>query len=183
MTDLRALRVKVRIIKDQPLHAQLVNQIIEFDRRNMKPILDKAGIQFPEEKRRRGFQNNPTFIIAFDAQTIAGYLEYVRSWNDPNYIYIASLQIDQRYRNSHVLIELLTKFRSLTLTEDFQGFETNVQKANSAAVKLCRKAGFRLEQNPNNEASWLALAGKELLQTSRVGTLLDRWNERTSHTP
>jgi len=29
---------------------------IAFDRRNMKEILEKANIPFPEEKRRKGFE-------------------------------------------------------------------------------------------------------------------------------
>jgi len=171
-------RLEVRITKDQPLPADLVEQIIEFDKRNMKAILDKAGLEFPEEKRRQGLHDDPTLIIAFGAQRIAGYLQYGRSWNNPNYIYVGSLQIERRYRNSRLLIELLDGFRSLMSKEDFDGFETNIQKVNSSTVKLCQKLGFRLEQNPRNEASWLALAGRDLLQTSRLGILLDRWGRR-----
>jgi hypothetical protein len=48
----------------------------------MQPVFEKAGIEFPEEKRRKGLQSNHTFIIALVGQAIAGHLEYSRSWND-----------------------------------------------------------------------------------------------------
>ncbi|HEX8287389.1 MAG TPA: hypothetical protein VF556_05305 [Pyrinomonadaceae bacterium] len=48
------------------LDGGLAEKIVEFDRRNKQPIFEKAGIEFPEEKRRRGLENNPTFIIAFE---------------------------------------------------------------------------------------------------------------------
>jgi hypothetical protein len=72
----------------------------------------------------------------------------------------------------------LDKFRSLVAGEEFLGFETNVQKANQAAVKIYQKMGFKLEDNPRNEASWVARAGKELLTDSPVIPLIDKWRER-----
>jgi hypothetical protein len=144
----------------------------------MRPIFEKAGIEFPEEKRRKGLQSDPTFIIAFDGPAIAGYLEYLRSWNDPNNIYVGSVQIGEKYRNARLILGLFDRFRALMAGEDFLGFETNVQKANTAAVKMYRKIGFKLEQNPQNDASWVARAGKELLTESPVITLIDKWREK-----
>lgn len=155
----------------------LAEQIIQFDKTNMAPILEKAGIDFPEEKRRRGLQSDPTFIIAFDDQSIAGYLEYLRSWNDPNYIYIGSIQITEKHRNTRLILELIDKFRNVVAGEDFIGLETNVQKSNLRAVKMYRKLGFRLEQNPGNDASWLATADKGILNDSPVIKLIDKWRK------
>lgn len=155
-----------------------VERIIEFDKLNMKPILESAGIAFPEEKRRKDFKSNPTFIVAFDGNgAIASYLEYLKSWRDPNYIYVASVQIAKKHRNSGLLIELLDEFRFAVSGEKFTGFETNVQKTNSSAVKLYRKIGFKLEENPNNDASWLARADRSLLETSPVIPLIKKWRE------
>jgi len=57
----------LRRIDSQVLFREkLDDAIIAFDKRNMKEILKKANIPFPEEKRRKGFKNNPTFIIAFN---------------------------------------------------------------------------------------------------------------------
>jgi len=144
----------------------------------MRPVFEKAGLEFPEEKRRRGLESEATFIIAFDAEPIAGYFDYPRSWNDPDYIYIASIQIDERYRNSPLILMLFDKFRSLLADESFRGFETNVLKTNTAVIRICQKAGFKLEVNPRNELSWLARAGRELLDESPLVTLLDRWRAK-----
>ena len=156
----------------------LAEQIIEFDKRNMRPVFEKAGVEFPEGRRRRGLRSDPTFIVAFDGRAVAGYLEYLRSWNDPDYIYVGSVQIGERYRNSGLLLTLFDRFRGLVAGEDFLGFETSVQKSNTAAIKLYLKIGFRLEQNPRNEASWVARAGKELLADSPVIPLIDKWREK-----
>ena len=162
----------------QLMDSGLAEEIIEFDRRNMRPVLEKAGIEFPEEKRRRGLQSDPTFIVAFDGRAVAGYLEYLRSWNDPDYIYVGSVQIEKRHRGGELLLTLFERFRALAAGEDFIGFETSVQKANTAAVRMYRKIGFRLEENPRNPASWVARAGRELLTDSPVNALIDRWRER-----
>ena len=160
------------------LDSGLAEEIIEFDKRNMRPVFEKAGVEFPEEKRRQGLQSDPTFIIAFDGRAVAGYLEYLRSWNDPNYIYVGSVQIGERYRNSRLILRLFDEFRGLVAGEDFLGFETSVQKANTAAVKMYQKIGFKLEQNPRNEASWVARAGRELLADSPVIPLIRKWRGR-----
>jgi ribosomal protein S18 acetylase RimI-like enzyme len=168
--------VELKIFKGpEIIDSGLGERLIEFDKRNMKPILEKAGLEFPEENKRKALRGNPTFIIAFDGEAIAGYLEYLRSWNDPDYIYLGSIQIDERYRNTRLILRLLDEFRSLVSVEDFLGFETNVQKANASAVKMYRKIGFTLEENPRNSASWLARAGRELLTDSPIIPLLEKW--------
>jgi ribosomal protein S18 acetylase RimI-like enzyme len=135
-------------------------------------------MEFPEANRRKGLESGPTFVIAFEGQAIAGYVEYLRSWNDPRYIYVGSLQIDEKHRRSTLILRLLDEFRSLVAGEDFQGFETSVQKANTRAVELYRRLGFKLEPNPRNELSLLGRAGRELLTDSPVVPLLDRWRAR-----
>ena len=172
--------MELRIINGaQAIESGLAEQIIEFDKRNMKAVLESAGIEFPEERRRRGLRGNPTFIVAFESESIAGYVEYSRSWNDTSYIYVGSIQIDEQHRNGSLILRLLDGLRSLLAGEDFVGFETNVQKSNRLAVKMYRKIGFELEQNPRNEASWTARAGREILDTSPVIPLLNRWREKT----
>ena len=156
----------------------LAEEIIEFDRKNMRRVLEAAGLEFPEEKRRRGLQSGPTFIVAFEGRTVVGYLEYLRSWNDPNYIYVGSVQIEEGRRGGALLLRLFDEFRTLVAGEEFLGFETNVQKANAAAARLYQKLGFRLEENPRNAASWTARAGREILTDSPAARLLDKWTDR-----
>ena len=171
--------MELKILTGRQLIASgLAEEIIELDRRNMRPVFEKTGIDFPEEKRRRGLLSDPTFVIAFDGRTVAGYIEYLRSWNDPRYIYVGSVQIEKRFRGGSLILMLFDEFRTLVAAEDFLGFETGVQKANTAAVRMYRKIGFRLEENPDNAASWVAKAGRELLTDSPVAALLDRWREK-----
>lgn len=158
----------------------LAERIVAFDRRNMRAVWEEAGMEFPEENRRRGLRSDPTFVIAFDGSAIAGYVEYLRSWNDPRHIYVGSIQIDPKYRHTGLLLCLLDEFRGVVSLEDFEGFETSVQKVNAPAVELYLRLGFRLEPNPRNELSWLARAGRELLTDSPVIPLLDRWRARQS---
>lgn len=172
---------EVRILRGQEVFdAGLVERIVEFDKRNLRHVWERAGMEYPEENRRRGLASGPTFVIAFDGQGIAGYVEYLRSWNDPRYIYVGSLQIDERHRHSTLILRLLDEFRTLVAGADFRGFEASVQKENTTAVELYRRLGFRLEPNPRNEHSWLAKAGRELLENSPAVPLLDRWRERQS---
>lgn len=173
--------MRIEILKTD-LAADFVERIIEFDKLNMKPILESAGIAFPEGKRRKDFESSPTFIVAFDDEAIAGYLEYLRSWRNPSYVYVASVQIAEKHRNTRLLIKLLNEFRFAVSSEKFAGFETNVQKANSLAIRLYRKIGFKLEENPNNAASWLARADRSLLETSPVIPLIEKWRERSRAT-
>ena len=156
----------------------LGERVVEFDKENMRAVWERAGMEFPAARRRKGLESNPTFIVAFDGDRLAGYLEYLRSWNDPRYIYVGSIQISEPYRNTRLILMLLDEFRSLLSEEDFEGFETNVQKANASAVRMYRKMGFKLERNPRNDASWTARAGRELLTDSPVARLLDKWRAK-----
>jgi hypothetical protein len=75
---------EVRVVRGAELFdGGLAERIVELDRRNMRPVWEAAGMEYPEASRRRGLLSDPTFVIAFDGQTIAGYVEYLRSWNDP----------------------------------------------------------------------------------------------------
>jgi len=171
--------VEIRIFKGQQLLGNgLAEQITALDRKNMQSTLDAAGIDFPEDKRRKGFESDSNFIIAFEGLKIVGYLDYLRSWNNPDYIYIGSVQLEKRHRGTGLLLMLLDRFRTSVAAQDFTGFETNVQKTNSAAAKLYQKIGFALEDNPRNAASWTARAGKELLTDSPIAALIEKWQKR-----
>ena len=145
----------------------------------MQSTLDQAGIAFPEENRRKSFQSNPTLIVAFDSDEIAGYVEYLRSWNDRRYIYISSFQIRTSHRRTKLILELIDKFVETVSGEDFLGFETNVQKVNTDAVKMYRKIGFELKENPRNQDSWIATAGPELLSQSPIIPVIKKWRSRS----
>ena len=161
-----------------PVDDLLAERIIDFDRQCMQTTLDQSGIAFPEENRRKSLQSNPTLIVAFAGDEIAGYIEYLRSWNDPRYIYISSFQIRDMYRHTTLLLALIDRFREAVSGEEFLGFETNVQKVNRPAVEMYRKVGFQLTENPRNEASWIATAGPELLTQSPIIPIIEKWRSR-----
>ena len=169
----------IKIFSGPAVDDRLVQRIIDFDRLCMETTLDRARLAFPEENRRKSFQSNPTLIIAFEGDEIAGYIEYLRSWNDPRYIYISSLQIQKAFRSTTLLLALIDRFRESVSSEDFLGFETNVQKVNRPAVEMYRKAGFQLTENPRNEASWIATAGPELVTQSPIIPIINKWRRRS----
>ena len=171
--------LEIKVFSGDSIDDQLVERVIDFDRQCMASTLDQAGIAFPEENRRKGFRSNPTLIIAFAGDEIAGYIEYLRSWNDRRYIYISSLQIQKTYRHTTLLLALIDGFRESVSREDFLGFETNVQKVNKSAVEMYRKLGFQLTENPRNEASWIATAGPELLTQSPIIPIIEKWRSRS----
>ena len=171
MTEIKVFRGQ------QLLDSDLPKRIVEFDKRNMAGPIEAVGSVFPEENRLKTFRSNPTLIVAFRGERIAGYIEYLRSWNDARYIYVSSLQIAKEFRNSRLLLELIDKFRDVVQQESFIGFEASVQKVNLPAVELYRKFGFALTQNPRNEASLIATAGPEVLLQSPIIKLFEKWKK------
>ena len=167
----------------QLLDSDLPKRIIEFDKQNMAATLEAAGSGFPEGNRLKTFQSDPTIIIAFRAERIVGYIEYLRSWNDARYIYISSLQIAREFRSSKLILQLIDKFIAVVQQESFIGFEASVQKVNKTAVELYRKFGFALTQNPRNEGSLVATAGPELLLQSPIIKLLEKWKTQETNPP
>lgn len=176
--NLHASMLEIKVFSGPAVDELLVERIIDFDRQCMETTLNRAGLPFPEENRRKGFKSNPTLIVAFAGDEIAGYIEYLRSWNDRRYIYIGSLQIGNPYRRTKLILALIYRFRESVMNEDFLGFETNVQKVNKPAVEMYRKLGFELTENPRNEASWIATAGPELLTQSPIIPIIEKWRSR-----
>lgn len=160
---------------------EIVDRIIEFDRRNMGAILEAAEIDFPEAKRRKGFEQNPTFVLAIKEEELIGYLEYCRSWDDLNCIYISSLQVEPRFRNSKVMVLLVEKALTLMEDEHFTAIETNVQKGNLLAVELYQKFGFVLKEKIPNSTSYIASSTREAVLKSHGIKVIKEWRNRKIH--
>ncbi len=145
----------LRRIDSQALFKEkLDDAIIVFDKRNMKEILEKANIPFLEEKRRKGLKAiiNSTFTVAFNERSeIIGYLEHCRSWDSKDDIYISSLQIEKRYRNSFLSAKLLLEAKNDLLKQKFNRIVSAVQKNNQVAINLYRKLGFNITENPESK--------------------------------
>jgi ribosomal protein S18 acetylase RimI-like enzyme len=168
--------MQIKILKGPP-ELNIVEKIIELDKANMKSVLDSAGMDFPEFRRRESLKDNPTLIIALKDNELLGYLEFTRSWNNADRIYISSIQIEKRYRNTKLVLQFIEEFRRLMKNEEFSEFETNVQKNNLTAIKLLQKIGFVFRENTRNPASWQLLANRKILDESPIIGLLDKWRK------
>ena len=169
--------LQIRTYNSDELSArQLDDQIVEFDKENMAPILAAKNMAFPEEKRRKGLENNATFHIAFDEEErIVGYLQYGPDWNDKNAIYISSVQVAPSLRNTSLFARLV-----LTASEDLAGksfsrLVTNVQRHNKIAIELYRRLGFTIDKANASETSFPVYADRSVLESE----LIRRLNRRT----
>jgi len=158
--------------------SSLDTKIIEFDKVNMSEILAEAELPFPEEKRRKGFKNNPTFIVAWEADRIIGYLEYCRSWDNDKDIYISSLQISPEHRGGIVLLSIIDFVNNLLMNEEFSKIVSGVQKNNYHAIRLYKKLGFSFEDNQANDKSYVVSATKDIFCNVAISELIEKWHNK-----
>ena len=155
------------------LHDQrLDDQIIEFDKKNMKPILAARNMPFLETKRRKGLEGSATFHIAFDEEhRIVGYLQYGPHWNEKDAIYISSVQVAPSLRNTSLFIRLVvTAFEDLA-GRSFSRLVSNVQKHNKIAIGIYRKLGFTIDELNASETSFPVHADPSILKNERLRKL------------
>ncbi len=155
----------LRIINSEVLFREkLDDAIIAFDKRNMKEILEKANIPFPEEKRRKGFEK-ATFIVAFNERSeIIGYLEYCPSWDSEDDIYISSLQIKKKHRDGVLLARLFLEAKNDLLQKKFNRIVSAVQKKNQVAINFYGKLGFNITENPKSKESFFVFTDRSILE-------------------
>jgi ribosomal protein S18 acetylase RimI-like enzyme len=178
MPKKRVFVIKIEKISGSDIFQdRLDDKIIEFDKINMAEILGNARLPFPEEKRRKGFEDNSTFVVAWKENKIVAYLEYCRSWDNDKDIFISSLQILPEYRGSTVLLLILDYARDLLFSEKFDKIVSGVQKNNVHAVRLYKKLGFSIYDNPGNKQSLIVSAKKDILSCEVVSKLLNKWHK------
>lgn len=161
--------------------SSLDKKIIEFDKVNMAEILAEAELPFPEEKRRKGFKNNPTFIVAWEANRIIGYLEYCRNWDNEKEIYISSLQISPEHRGGVVLLDIIDFANDILMKEEFTKIVSGVQKNNYHAIHLYRRLGFSFQNNQANDKSFIVSATKDIFNNKTVSELIKKWHNKRMH--
>src|SRR5690349_17925964 len=112
--------IQVKIVKDSTiLDLDIVEKIIEFDKKNMETILKEANMEFPEEKRRKTLANKIVLIMAMKKENLIGYIEYCRNLENSREISISSLQIEEKFRGTSLLMLLIQLLREELLKEDF----------------------------------------------------------------
>ena len=140
-------------------------QIIELDRLNMAPVLEKVGGVFDSEKRRTGISDEickgAVFITIERANRVAAYLEYSPESNGD--IYVKSLQIHPDYQGRAMIRQLLRRvyfqMNGLALAK----IKSSVHRANVASLALHRKLGFKAVEL-NEEKIWFEIDGADLVQ-------------------
>lgn len=155
--------LSTRELVDSGLH----DAIVELDRTNMAAVLEKAGIVFPEEKRRKAFEVDGVYFIVFDsAGGVLAYLEICPDWENPREdLYISSLQIVPEWRGGALLGRLLAAAVGHLQNHPFRLLKSAVQKANLPAIEIYRKLGFEMAENPKSEKSLLLSANRSILST------------------
>jgi len=144
-------------IKNTPLF----KNIIELDIDNMREVFEHSETGHPVEKRKKSFDYPGVLITAFVSDGLAGYLEYGPCWDNPDNIYISSIQIKPEYRNTKLFAELLRTAKKDLVRKNFKNIISAVQKTNFNAIKIFRKLGFLIEEKENNPKSYRLIGTKD----------------------
>jgi ribosomal protein S18 acetylase RimI-like enzyme len=157
------MNLTIKIYNRQSLKdSELIEQIINLDLINMQEIMQRSEIEHPIEKRMKGFEYPGVIIAAFDHdKNLAGYLEYGLDWHSSDDIYIASVQIKQKYRNTKLFADLLLAAKEDLQKKNFNNIISHVQKTNINAIKLFRKLGFSIEEREDKPKSYRLIADKD----------------------
>ena len=94
-----------RLIDSLTIQAEgWTDRILTLDADNTTGILGAVGLEFPEEKRRKGLQDPSTILIALlDGESVDGYVEFRQDWNHGEDIYLSSIQVRQDSRHGLTL--------------------------------------------------------------------------------
>ena len=154
----------------------LEEAIIAFDRVNMAPLLATWGIDFPEEKRRRGLSAGHSVHIASNLKgDILGYIEYGPDWSDSQDVYISSVQVLAEFRGTSLLGHLLGAAARDLASQPFRHVKSNVQKENRGAIALYRRLGFKVDEEHPNATSFPVLADRTILESPLIKKLIEKY--------
>ncbi|HET7229844.1 MAG TPA: GNAT family N-acetyltransferase [Longimicrobium sp.] len=122
-----------------------IPRILDLDLANVGEVLARAGIGFPEERRRAGLaQPDTVAIILVRGGGLAGYVHLTRDWNDPDDLYVASLQLAPSYRGTTAFALLLTAACEAMREMPFRSITSNIQPTNAPVLALARRLGLIL---------------------------------------
>jgi len=87
-------------------------------------------------------------------------------WEDPQDLYISSVQIAPQHRCGPVFRRLLTEAIHVLTNRPFRHLKTHVQKNNQRALSLYRRLGFSVHPNPTSDKSFRLSATRAILQSN-----------------
>lgn len=142
-----------------------IQEIIELDKINMQPILEKFSIVFNPQLRKDGLENEinkgAKFVIVKRNNNLIAYFEYIIK--DDNTCKIPSIQIHPQYQNGTTLYRLLVSIYDELKNNCPSCIYSSVHKSNMASLNLHKKLGF-LSINETNERIEFKVSGEELLE-------------------
>jgi len=160
----------IHVLNSSTIRSQgWTDKILALDRENMTPILRAAGLGFSDEKRRQGLRDpSIVSVVLVDGETLVGYVEFCTdSYCDAN-LFLASLQLDRRYRRGIALGILIVECAEIVKTRSFIRLRAGVHRSNREAIQLYRKLGFQLIERRENETIFDAIGRRELLNSERI---------------
>ena len=168
--------VSVRVLSGAEAENEgLIEEILRLDRENMMGILGSVDLDFPEEKRCKGLgAHDKVIIAAFRSENLIGYLDYGPSWDDPEDVFIGSLQVAPPPRGGVVLGRLIAHAVVDLENREFRRIVTGAQRTNTSAITLYRRLGF--SQHPRSNESFMFAAGRGLLSSPEVLRLKLRYS-------
>ncbi len=165
-----------RVLKGPEIDAEgLVEPILELDRRNMMPLLEKLGREFPEAIRRKGLHDPLTNVVAlYDGQQLVGYAQFSRDLHDYVNLYFGSIQVTHSHCGGPALGMLLADCLSLLQQEKFHVLTTHVQRQNPRMIRLCQRLGFRIIPSTTSDKDVHLVAERQLLVSPHIRRLQER---------
>ncbi|HEX8830666.1 MAG TPA: GNAT family N-acetyltransferase, partial [Longimicrobium sp.] len=141
----RSANAVVRLTGPELAAGGWIPRIVDLDRANLSGVLASAGIAFPEERRRAALAHpDAVAIILLRGGELAGYVHLSRDWNDPEDLYVASLQLAPPYRGTTAFALLLAAACVAIREMPFRRITSNIQPTNAPVLALARRLGLTL---------------------------------------
>jgi len=147
-----------------------IEPVLALERENLAPLLAATGQPFPEARRRTGLASADAAVLLLRDGVLIGFIDFVRDWNDPADLYVASVQLRAAARGSPALGVLLAAGFEAVGRMKWRRLTANVHPSNHPALRLAGRLGFRRTAAPGRSSVGLAL-GREALAASPFARL------------
>src|SRR5215213_6589839 len=150
-----------------------IDPVLALERENLAPLLAATGQSFPEARRRAGLAGadaSAVLLLLLRDGVLVGCVDFVRDWNDPADLYVASVQLRAAARGGPALGILLAVGFEAVGRMEWRRLTANVHPSNDAALRLAGRLGFRRTAPPGRSSVDLAL-DREALPASPFASL------------
>ena len=140
-----------------------IEPVLALERENLAPLLAATGRPFPEARRRVGLASADAAVLLLRDGVLVGLIDFVRDWNDPADLYVASVQLRALVRGGPALGVLLAAGFEAVGRLQWRRLTANVHPSNHPALRLAGRLGFRRTAAPGRSSVGLALDREALL--------------------